>query len=1036
MTARPRGLQAAIVRFSIRYRGVVIALACLLLGYGIYVTLHATYDVFPEFAPPQVSIQTEAPGLAAEQVEVLVTQPIENTISGLAGVKMLRSTSIQGLSLITVTFDPASDVFHGRQAVAERLATAGGRLPAGVQPPVITPLTSSASIVLVAGLTSKDRSLMELRTSAEWVIRPRLLAAPGVAKVAIFGGEAKSIQVQVHPDQLVRFGLGMNEVLAAARRATGVRGAGFVDTANQRIVLQSDGQALTGRELGATVIVSKGASSVTLAQIADVVIAPQPPAGAASINGRQGVVFDISGQYGANTLETTRQVESVLEELRPALKREGIDLHAGLFRPASFIETATGNVRASLVLGGVLVILVLFVFLFDVRSAAISCAAIPLSLLAAVIVLQKSGVTLNTMTLGGFAIAIGVVVDDAVVDVENILRRLRENLRLPQPRPVMRVVLAACMEVRGAIVYATFAVVLVVLPIIALSGIAGRLFAPLGIAYALAALASLLVALTVTPALSMMLLTGKHLKASEPPVMRWSRNRYEQLLKEVIGHPRSTIGAALALTLAGMAVLPFFGGTFVPELKEGHYIVHMSAAPGTSLAESLRLGERVTEALRALPPVRSVAQRAGRAELADDTYGTHYSELEVDLNALNGEEAEAAERDIRRALRGIPGAAFSMNTFLTERIEETLSGYTAPVVVNVFGSDLDLLDRHAYEVAQVLRRVPGASDVVIQSPAGIPQLKIRLRHVDLVRWGMDAVDVLEAIRTAYGGDTVGQVYEGNRVFPVLALLSPAARADVARVAALPLRTPGGAYVRLGQLADVYEGSGRYQVQHQGAQRLQAVTANVVGRDVASFVEEAKARIASGVSLPSGVYLSFAGTAQEQSRSQRDLLVNSVIAAVGIVLLLSVVTGSRNNLLLVLANLPFAFAGGALAVFATGGLLSLGSMVGFVTLFGITLRNSILLISHYEQLVTVERNEWGLETAIRGAADRLTPIAMTSIVTALGVLPLAMGMNEPGREIEGPLAVVILGGLATSMALNLLVLPVLALRYARFHTVQP
>jgi CzcA family heavy metal efflux pump len=676
---------------------------------------------------------------------------------------------------------------------------------------------------------------------------------------------------------------------------------------------------------------------------------------------------------------------------------------------------------------------VLFLFLFNLRTAAISCVSIPLSLLAAVIVLDAFGAALNTMTLGGLAIAIGVVVDDAIIDVENILRRLRENARLRRPRPLALVVLDACLEVRSAVVYATFAVILVALPVLALPGLAGRLFGPLATAYILAVLASLIVALTVTPALSMMLLAKPGVRLAESPVLRWTRQQYETLLRGIARRPRTAVAAAIVVTGLGLAALPFFGGSFIPELKEGHFIVHMSAVPGTSIAESLRLGGLVTTALKELPVVRGVAQRVGRAEQSDDTWGTHYSELDVDLKPVGGEEAEFAQADIRKVLARFPGVNFAVKPFLTERVEETLSGYTASVVLNIFGDDLDILDSKAQEIARVLNGVPGATDVQIQSPPGMPQLSIRLRKEDLERWGFNAVNVLDLIRAAYQGDTVGQGYEANRVFPIIVNLKPQSRQSIAQVSELPLRTPSGVYVRLKQLGDVYETSGRYQVLHQGARRVQTITANVAGRDVASFVADAKAQIASKVPLPAGTYLEFAGAAEAQAKSRQDLLLNSLIAVIGMVLLLSVVTCNRNNLLLVLANLPFAFVGGVLAVFASGGLLSLGSMVGFVTLFGITLRNSILMISHYEHLVGIDGMRWEEETAIRGASDRFAAILMTSLVTALGVLPLAIGMNEPGREIEGPMAVVILGGLLTSMMLNLLILPTLALRYGRFET---
>jgi CzcA family heavy metal efflux pump len=1031
-SASSSGPQAALIRVSIRFRGVVIALACVVLGYGVYSLRQARYDVFPEFAPPQAVIQTEAPGLAPTQVDVLVTQPIENNLNGVPGLRALRSTSIQGLSLIVATFEPSTDVYRDRQIVAERLSAIESQLPAGVEAPVMTPLTSSASLVLVAGLTSEQRSLMELRTIAEWTMRPRLLAVPGVSKVAIFGGESRSLQIQIRPDDLTRFDIGLNDVLRAAERATGVRGAGFIENANQRIVLQTEGQSTTPADLARTVVLSRGGASVTLANVATIVDAPLPAIGAAAIDGDTGVVLNISAQYGANTVEVTRRLEVALDELRPGLQRAGIALHDNLFRPADFVETATNNVWLSLLLGGVLVIVVLFIFLFDVRTAAVSCIAIPLSLLAAIVVLQRFGVALNTMVLGGLAISIGVVVDDAVVDVENIVRRLRENARHASPRPAAAVVvLDACLEVRSAVVYATFAVLLVVVPILTLSGVAGRLFAPLGMAYALAVLASLLVTLTVTPALAAAFLVRGHVRSADPPMIRWLRAGYVRLLARVAPHPGAAVAGVALLTALGCTMLTTFGGSFIPALNEQHFTLHMTAIPGTSVAESLRLGGLVTKALRQLPAVRSVAQRVGRGELADDTDGPHVSEFEVDLLPLSGDEAEAAQAAMRQALARIPGASFTIVTFLSERMDEVLSGYTAPVVVNILGHDLDVLDQKAQQVADILRRIGGAVDVTIQSPPGMPQLMIRLRREDVERWGFDPVDVLDAVRTAYGGQTVGETYEGNRVFPVVAILDPTQRSSIAQVTRLPLRSPAGIYVHLGQLADIYESAGPYQVLHQGAQRVQTVTANLAGRDIVSLVDEARAQVAAKVALPPGTYIQFAGEAQARERSQRDLLVNTLICSVGIVILLAVITHHAGNLVLVLAGLPFAFVGGVFAVFVSGGLLSLGSMVGFVALFGITLRNSILMIAHYEHLVGTERRPWTIETAIEGAADRLAPIAMTSLVTALGVLPLAIGMNEPGREIEGPMAVVILGGLLTSMVLNLLILPTLALRYGRF-----
>ncbi|WP_129127787.1 efflux RND transporter permease subunit [Geomonas oryzae] len=1032
MTSRDRGIIASLVRFSLRFRGVVIALALLTAGYGVYTLGGAKYDVFPEFAPPQVVIQTEAPGLSPEQAEALVTRPVENAVNGLTGIESLRSGTLQGLSVVTLTFDPRSDVYRDRQLVAERLSTLAGRLPQGVQAPVITPLTSSTSVVLAVGLTSATRSLMELRTIADWTVRPRLQAVPGVAKVAVFGGDVRQLQIQFRPDRLIRYGLSVEDLLAAARRATGVRGAGFIDSGNQRLILRGEGQSLTPHELARTVIVHRNGANVTIGDVAQAVEAAEPSIGAALIMGTPGVQLLVSEQYGANTREVTDAVEKALAEVRPGLSSQKVTLHGDVFRPADFIATAIGNVESALLTGAVLVALVIFLFLFNLRTAAVSCLAIPLSLLAGVAGLEHLGLSLNTMTLGGLAIAVGMVVDDAVIDVENILRRLRENRRLPEPLPAARVVYDASLEVRGAVVYATFAMALVFVPVLTMSGLAGRLFAPLGIAYILATFASLAVALTITPALCLVLLGGRELPEREPPVVRWLKKRYRSLLATLDRRPRAVVAAVALFTLAGLAPLPFLDAAFLPELKEGHFIVHMTAVPGTSLRESLRLGREVTTALLKLPFVRTVAQRAGRAEEGDDTLGTHSSEFDVDLKPMKGDEAERARGEIRAALDGFVGVNFSVNTFLTERVEETLSGFTAPVAVNIYGDDLNELDRKAREVAGILGGMPGAADVQVQSPPGTPQLTVRLRDEELSRWGFAPLDVLDAVRTAYQGVDVGETYEGNRVFDVAVILDAQTRGSVARVGDLPLQNPDGAYVRLRQLADIYETSGRYAVLHDAARRVQTVTCNVAGRDVNTFVKKARKRIARDVTFPPGSYLEFTGEAAAQSRARRELLVHSLMAGVGVVLLLSMVMGNARNLLLVMANLPFAVVGGVLAAFMTGGTLSIGSMVGFVTLFGITLRNSIMMISHYEHLVLVEGMAWGRNAAMRGASERLAPILMTALVTALGLLPMAIGASAPGREIEGPMALVILGGLVTSTTLNLLVLPTLALRYGRFQ----
>lgn len=1033
---QPTGPLAAIVRASLRHRGVAMALAVLFVVYGAFVFQDARYDVFPEFAPPQVAIQTEAPGLDPEQVELLVTQAIESAVNGVAGVASLRSQSIQGLSVVTVTFEPGSDIFRDRQNVSERLNEVAGQLPTGVQAPSMSPLTSSVSTALVAALRSKTRSVMELRTLADWTLKPRLLAVPGVAKVSVFGGDAKEIQIQVRRHSLTKYGLTMNEVLDAARKALGVHGAGFIEDANQRIVLRAAVPSGRAATLAATVLRRQDGANLTLGDVANVREAPEPPVGAATVNGQLAVQLMVSEQYGADTVAVTLGVEKALAELRPRLQAEGVELVSDVFRPANFIEIATRNVKMSLAIGAGLVVLVVALFLANWRTSVIALAAIPLALLAAVAVLVEQGVSLNTMTLGGLAIAIGLLVDDAIIVVENVHRRLGLNAQLAEPEPAARVVWLAALEVRSAVVYATLAIGLVFLPVLTLPGLAGRLFAPLAISYLLATMASLLVAVTVTPALCLALLPkdvanqdkGEH----DTCVAQWFKSAYERMIKATERRWPVVVIAASALTAATAAALPWLGGDFLPELREGHYIVHVSALPGTSLAESLRIGEGISKRLLAVPQVRSVAQRAGRSEKADDTWGPHYSEIDVDLKPLSSEdEAEEAEAAIRKALEGIPGIAFSVKTFLSERVEETLSGYTAAVVVSVYGQDLDALDSQAQRVASLLGSVRGASDVHIEAPPGAPEIAIRPRPAALAHWGLATDDVLEATQIAFQGSSAGQVQEGNRVFNVSVVLAPNERRTMDDVKSLMLKTPEGAMVRLDQVADVYASSGRYAVLRSGGRRVQTITCNVSNRDVASFVGEAKQLVTQQAKLAPGDYIEFGGAAQAQAQAARKLWVNSLMAAVAITLMLWLALGQIRNVALALLNMPFALSGGVLALALSGGGLTLGSLVGFVTLFGISLRNAVMMISHYESLVATEGLLWNSDTARRGAVERLIPILMTALATALGLLPLALGSGAPGREIEGPMAVVILGGLLTSTALNLLLLPGLALRFGRF-----
>ena len=1033
-------MMSSIVRFAIRYYGVVIGLACLVMLYGIYSLTRSNLDVFPEFSPTQIIIQTESPGLSAELVESLVSQPIETSIAGSGGVSSMRSQSIPGLSIVTVIFNENTDIYRDRQIVAERLSTLANQIPRGITPN-ITPLTSSASTVSGFGITSKKRSLMELRTLVDWTITPHLLAIPGVADVNVFGGEVRQFQVQINPDKLKRYNLSITDVVNAAQKATGVSGAGFIQNNNQRIIVNTEGQTTTTAQLAKSVIAYKNGLSISLGDIGQVVEGAAPSISSAAINQENGVYLSVQGQLGANTHAVTQAIEVAMQALKPALTSEQVILHEGLFRPANFIDTAIEGVRSDILIGSILVIAILFIFLFNARTAFISATAIPLSLLTAIVILSYFKIGLNIMVLGGLAIALGEVVDDAIIDTENIFRRLKENRLLTKPLPSYQVVFNASMEVRSSVVYATIIVALVFMPLLTLSGVAGKLFAPLGLAYIAAIMASLVVALTLTPALCFVLLGEAKLSTEDSPIIRRIKRSYVTMLYAIEKRYKWMIGISFLLIALGLGILPLLKNQFIPPLHEGHFIMHMTALPGTSEHQSLSLGKQVASKIGAIKGVKSVTQWVGRAPNAADTFGTHYSEFEIEISTLSGQEQTRILKEIRETLGGggdakadFVGVNFAINTFLTERIEETISGYAASTVINIYGNDLDALDRDAQQIASVVANIKGAQDVLVQSPPGTPQAVIRLRPDKLASWGMQTTDVLDTIRAAFEGVPIAQIYLGSRVVGLSVVLDKTARDDVADLGEIPLINPEGKPLLLKNIAFITQENGRAKILHAGSKRIQTVTANVMNRDLASFNNELQKRIKSDVQLSAGNYIEFTGEAEANAQSREDLIVHSLLAIVAIFLMLYIAFGRLRNLLLTFANLPFALIGGVLAALFTGGWISLGSLVGFVTLFGITLRNSIMMVSHFQHLVDEEQCVWNLETCIRGATERLPSILMTALVTALGLLPLAIGSSQPGREIEGPMATIIVGGLITSTILNLLILPTIMLHYGRFEKI--
>lgn len=1027
-----------IIRFAVHHATVIISLALVLLGYGSYCLSHAGLDIFPEFSAPRVVIQTESTGFTAEQTETLITQRIERHLAGLIGLESLRSESIQGLSIITAVFKEGTDIYRNRQLVGERLGGLTGEWPRGAGSPVMVPLSSASATILTIGLESDQQSSMALRDLVDWTLVPRLLAVPGVADVNVFGGDVRQLQIQPDFDRLRRHGLSLDDLVKAAEEATGMPGSGFIENANQRLVVNVQGLPATADSLENVVLLRKEGHQVTLGEVATITMAGRPPIGAAAIGGRPAIVLMVIGQLGANTLSVSRALEVTLQEMTPLIENQGIRFYPHLFRPADYIERSLENLSGHLLLGALLVVAILYAFLLNLKIALIPAIAIPLSLLAAAVTLLAAGVHLNIMVLGGLAIALGEVVDDAIIDTENIFRRLRENHLATRPRSALSIVFKASMEVRASVTYASFIVALVFLPLLTLGGVSGRLFAPLGTAYMLAILASLIVALTVTPALCTLLIgRSAHghtqpLKAHrEPPLMRWLIPYYRRLLTLSMEQPEKILGLSIALCSLALLLIPFLGGDFLPALREGHYIVHTTSLPGTALDESIRGGRQLVKEILKIDGVESASQWAGRAERGADTYGSHYSEYEVRLKSMSGQEQADVLTAMRKVLTTFPGLLFEANTFLTERVEETISGYTAPIVINLYGPELTLLDEKAQELAGRIKKIRGATDVQLRSPPGTPMIDIRLNPERLLAAGFRPMEVAGFVQTALKGRTVGTFHLENQMHDIVVILPKDKRQEIDSIRTLPLRTPDGLLVELQSLADIEPTSGRYNILHRAGQRVQTITAHVSGRDLESFMKELKVKVLGTFEFPKNMTPEISGAAIEQREARESLILHSLVAGAGVLILLVIAIGSIRHVLLTLLNLPFSLAGGVIAAWLSGSSLSVGSMVGFVTLFGITIRNAIMLVSHYRHLTEEEGHNWSLKTAKLGAEQRLPSILMTALVTALALLPIAIDSDNPGREIMGPMAAVIIGGLISSTLLTLLVLPTVLARYGHF-----
>ena len=1032
-------MMGSLIRFSIRFPGVIIGLALIVIAYGIYQIKQSPLNVFPEFSPTQVIIQTESPGFSSDLVEKLISQPIEDAISGTIGIKQIRSQSIPGLSVVTVIFEEDTDIYRNRQSISEKLSLLNGQLPNSINP-TITPLTSSASSVLGIGITSKTKTDSELRTVADTLIIPHLLGVPGVADVNKFGGSVSQLQVEVIPDKLYEHNVTIAQIINTIQKSTGNVGGGFIENNNQRIIVNVDGQLKTIDDIRSSPVINSNGRIIRIKDVAEVKEGFAPSISAASINGESGVYLSIQGQLGSDTYKLTNQLEEALNDLAPILVNQSIELTPDLFKPANFIDASINGLRFDILVGSIMVISILYLFLFNIKTAFISAIAIPISLLSAIGMMSYLNLGLNVMVLSGLAIALGEVVDDAIIDVENIFRRLKQNKLKKIPLPIHKVVFNSSMEVRKSVVFATIIIVLVFMPLLSLSGVAGKLFGPLGIAYITSIVASLFVALTVTPALCYLMLGHSKVKSGDSPIISYLKTRYESILRKIEGESKAVVFTSLLLISVGLAFLPFFKAQFIPPLHEGHYIMHMTAYPGTSEKESIRIGNLVSNQIRSIDGIKSVAQWVGRSPMGADTFGTHYSEFEIELEKLGGPAQDKILNDINYIVNGTDdgnekkngfvGVNFAINTFLTERIEETISGYNAAIVINLFGESLDDLDQDAQKVAYLLETISGSKDITLQSPPGTPQIKIRLRTKKIAELGIMKTDILNIIRASYQGFPAATIYDGALKTPLVVTLDKKYRDDILDILKLPIRSADNKILYLSDVADISQENGRSKILHQNGKRVQTVTANINSRDIDSFNTELKEKLAS-LKLSSGSYYQITGSAEENAKSRQELITHSTLAGFTVLLLLYIAFGSIRNLMVTVLNLPFALIGGVIAATIFGGWISIGSLVGFVTLFGITLRNSIMLISHYQHLIENENKVWNLETSIQGAKERLPSILMTALVAGLALTPIAMGSGQPGKEIEGPMAIIIIGGLFTSTILNLLILPTILLNFGDF-----
>src|SRR3954447_17934643 len=1075
MRSARRTLMGATIAASLRLRYLVAALGALVVALGVLVLPDSRLDVFPELAPPPVIIQTACLGLSTQDVEELVTVPLEQALNGVEGLDVLRSKSAPQLSNIELIFDSDADLLRARQLVQERMTAVSATLPTWAAPPVMLAPVSATGRAIKIGMTAENHSLIEMSMTAYWAIRARLLQVPGVANVTMWGERLQMMQVQVLPDAMQQRGVSLDQVMQATGEAVDsglllfdngsiIGTGGMVETPNQRmsvrhvlpivtpadlaeVPVDPDPAASEGTAIGATAAPGQpaGADSsaagdqtgqgdqaeprapprppVRLGDVARIVEDHQPLIGDAVINDTPGLMLIVEKLPWADTVEMTRGVEDVIRSLEPGLP--GVEFDTTIFQQAKFIDTAIDNLAEAIALGFLLVVIILALFLFEWRVALVSLLTIPLSITATLLVLHWRGETINTMTLAGLVIALGALVDDAIIDVANIVRRLRQHRRAGSGVPTARVILDASLEVRSPIVFATLIIVAAALPVFLLEGLTGAFFGPLALSYTMAIVASLVVALTITPALTLILLRKAPIERHESPVVRWLQGRYTALLSRVVRRPRWTYAGTAAVLVLGIVLAPLLGQSLLPHFKERDFLMHWVAQPGTSAAEMQRISAAASEDLRAIPGVRNFGAHIGQAFLGDEVYGVNFGENWISVDeSVDYDETLAA---IDEVIAHYPGLFRDRKTYLDERVKEVVAGGSEPVVVRLFGPDLDVLREQAAEIEGILGDIDGAANEHVDISADVPQLAV---EVDMERagpFGLKPGDVRRAAATMVAGEEVGDIFRGGRAYDVVVWSVPEARNSVHAIENMVIDTPTGQRVRLADVAAVTVTASPNSVERENGSRHLDVLADVEGRDLGS-VGQAVSDLLADKELPRGYHAELLGEFSERESATQRLLITGLIALALIVLLLQASLGGWRPTALVLITLPMALVGGVLAAWATGGIVSIGSLVGFFTVFGIAARNGILLINHAQHLEREEGETFGLELVLRAARERLAPILMTSLATGLALVPLVILGERPGQEIEHPLAVVILGGLFTSTLVSLFVVPALYLRF--------